>query len=474
MNTTHDLQFILPEMVLMGFAVVTLIGSVLKPQKNLWGLFSLLGVALSAYVFPVSLQAGQIFFSGMLINDSFSVFFREILLLIAGIVILISMGYGKLEEDERGEYYFFILILTVSMMLAVASTNLIMIYITLETVSILSYIMAGYLKKDIFSAEAGIKYFLFGVLSTGVMLFGVSLIYGLFGNLDLLVIAGQLATLTLPQQAALLFSLLLVFVGFAFKCSLVPFHMWTPDVYEGAPTPVAALFSVGPKAMGFALFLRVFYSPLIAVMPQWTQMASVIAILTMTVGNIMALGQNNIKRLLAYSTIAQAGYIFIGLAVVTVTGIKAVLFYLFVYVLMNLAAFGAVIMVSEYLKSETIDDYAGLYKRDPWTAIILTIALLSLAGIPPLAGFLAKFFILAAAVEAKLIGLAIVAVLNSVVGVYYYIRIVKFMFLQEPKEISITPKSPALQLALTITIIGTVVVGIWPHPIIDWLTVLFP
>ena len=399
--------------------------------------------------------------------------FRQILLLIAAMIILLSMGYKDLPQEDKAEYYFFLLIVTVSMMLAVAANNLMMIYIALETISIVSYIMAGFLKRDIFSSEAGVKYFLFGALSTGITLYGISLIYGLLGTLGLTSVTGILTTGAV-HPAVLAVALILVLVGFAFKCSLVPFHMWTPDVYQGAPTPVAAFLSVGPKAVGFVFFLRVFVENFQAAFPYWMPLAAFIALLTMTIGNMAALKQDNIKRLLAYSTIAQAGYMFVGLAVGTPAGIQATLFYVFVYTLMNVGAFGSVIAVANTVKSERIEDYAGMYKKDPMTAIILTVSLLSLAGIPPLAGFMAKFFILAAAVEAKIILIAIAIVLNSVIALYYYVKVIKTMFLDEPRQITIAPRSLAIQAVLIITLIANLAIGIWPLPVIHWLIHFLP
>lgn len=482
-----DLQFILPEMILLGFALIALIAGPFMPSRNMGGALALFGIAAAAFFVPASVKAGSFFFSGMLINDNFSLFFRVIILAIAALVILISMGYREVDKEDRSEYYFFLLIVTISMMLGVASNNLMMVYIAIEAISITSYIMAGYLKRDVYSSEAGVKYFLFGAMSTGIMLYGISLIYGLLGTLDLGLIFDHLRLGILDSRfpfnpamlPGLLLAAILVLVGIGFKCSLVPFHMWTPDVYEGAPTPVSALFSVGPKAVGFALLLRIFVLNFAAgatPVLDWGAWAGVTAVLTMTIGNIMAVGQTNIKRLLAYSTIAQAGYILVGLAVSTTAGIQATLFYLFVYSIMNLGAFGAAIAVFNSIRSDNIADYAGFYKKDPFTAVALAISLLALAGIPPLAGFLAKFLILAAAVEAGFVTLAIVVVLNSIVAFYYYIKIVKYMFLDDPAAGTAASaeavKSPALQIALVITLIGNIIFGIWPHPILNWLTSL--
>ena len=469
MNITHSLQFILPELVLLAFALAAMIWGALSYSKNIVGVFALIGVMLSAFFLPASFQAGSSAFSNMLVNDAFSVFFRAVFLFVAGIVILLSMGYRELEA-EKGEYYFFLLIVTISMMLAVASNHLMMIYIAVETISIVSYILVGYSRRDVLSSESGVKYFLFGALSTGIMLYGISLVYGMYGTLDLGLIAihQNLPKVSLESFAFWL-ALGLILVGLGFKASVVPFHMWTPDVYQGAPTPIAGFLSVGPKAVGFALLLRIFIQNFH--LGNWNIVAIVIAALTMTVGNVMAMGQQSVKRLLAYSSIAQAGYIFVGLAAASTAGVQAVLFYIVTYALMNLGAFGCVIAISNSIKSDSIDGYAGFYKRDPFTAVVLTISLLSLAGIPPLAGFLAKFFLLAAAVEAKLTALAVVAALNSVIALYYYLKIVKLMFFRESQETALVPQSFAIQSALLITVVGNVVLGIWPHWIMDWLAV---
>ncbi|HBR14785.1 MAG TPA: NADH-quinone oxidoreductase subunit N [Candidatus Omnitrophica bacterium] len=474
MNSALDLQFVFPEVILLVCALGSLMGGVMAPRKKLLGFLALLGIVSAGLLLPLSSQAGSMFFSRMLVNDPFSVFFRQLLLIISGLVVLLSMGYEGLENEDSGEYYFFLLLMTISMMLAVSSTHLLLMYIALETVSIISYLVAGYDKRDKYSSEAGIKYFIFGALSTGILLYGVTLIYGLFGTLDLTVIVQHLPAAGTPQQGAFFLALLLIFAGLGFKCSLVPFHMWTPDVYQGAPTPVAAFFSIGPKAMGFALLLRVFTQHFSWGTFNGTTAALVIAALTMTVGNIMALTQTHIKRLLGYSTIAQAGYIFAGAALGTAAGNQAVLIYLFIYTVMNVGAFGAVIALGNTQKSRYIEDYVGLYKRDPVTAVALTVCLLSLAGIPPLAGFLAKFTILAAIVDAKHIPLAVVLVINSVVALYYYARLIKNMFFEEPSSPSPLPsKPPALQVLLILCVLANIFIGLWPQPLIDWLTCLF-
>ena len=462
-----NLNLIYPEIVLAVFALGLLMIGVFVPSRKLLGVLALAGVIVSAAFLPSSFQIQPDLFLNMLVNDRFSVFFREVILLIAGLVILLSMGYKGGDEEDRGEYYFFILTVTLSMMLGVSTNNLMMIYIVLETVSVISYLLAGYLKRDVFSSEAGIKYFLFGALSTGITLYGISLIYGLFGTLNLSMIFSIMSGGGVNPLTWIFISILLL-IGFGFKCSLVPFHLWTPDVYEGAPSPVAAFLSVRPKAMGFAFLMRTFLPD-----SQWTLLAGILSIVTMTVGNITALKQNNIKRLLAYSTIAHAGFILLGLTVglSSSLGINVTLFYILVYTLMNLGAFGCVILISNIIKSETIDDYAGLYKRDPLIAVVLAVLLLSLAGIPPLAGFFAKFFILAAVVQSKYFFLAGVAVLNSVVALYYYAKVIKFMFFNEPKDVPfVLPQALILKLTVGTIMIANIIIGIWPQFLMDWLT----
>ena len=466
-----SLNFILPELVLISFALVILMLGFVVKQKSILGTLAFLGVLLGVFYLPTSWMSGATPPFNMLLNDSLSAFFRVIFLAVAGISILISMGFKQLEDDDRGEYYFFLLILIASMMLAVSSSNLMMVYLAVEAVSIISYILVGFLKRDILSAEGGLKYFLFGTLSTGVMLYGITLVYGLLGTLDLHVIWANIAHGTV-NHLGLGLALILILVGLGFKCAIAPFHMWVPDAYQGAPTPVTALLSVGPKAMGFALLMRIFFQSFSNVVPHWVGLVVVLSILSMTLGNVLAMAQSNIKRMLAFSSIAQAGYILSAFAVGAGLGTKAILFYIFIYVIMNLGAFAAVIVISNAINSDAIEDYAGLYKRAPLAAIVLTAALLSLTGIPPLAGFLGKFLILAALMEAKLVLLAVAVVVNGVIGLYYYVRVVKYMYLHEPKGNYVEHKSLALQLVLIFTLIGNVVIGIWPHPLFHWLGVL--
>ncbi len=470
MGIVDSLLFIIPECTLFVFAFIILFLGLTKVSKDIVGLVAFLGVVVSALFLPFWWGPSDLpLFYNMLSNDGLSVLFREIILAIAGVVILLSMGFESLQ-DEQGEYYFFILLICVSMMLAVSANNLLMAYLTVEAVSLLSYVLAGFLKREEPSSEAGLKYFLFGALATGIMLYGISFLYGIFGTLDfasILTVIGHEPTKILILVLALIF----LFVGLCFKCGLAPFHMWIPDVYQGAPTPVTALLSVGPKAVGFALLIRLFSHGFSAVMPQWILLTSCLAVASMSIGNILAIPQTNVKRLLAYSSIAQAGYIAVGLAVGSVASLKALIFYVIVYALMNLVAFGCVILNFRSVKSDEISDYAGLYKKDPVGALCMTLALLSLAGIPPLAGFWGKFLILSAAIEKHFYVLAIVLILNSLVAVYYYLRIVKVMYLSEPKTLEKPAKPFALGLALVGGAACIVVLGIFPHLVFNWMLI---
>ena len=468
MNITESIRFIMPEIVLFVFSLAILISSLFIRKKNIPGIVALLAVAAASFYLPHSAKSGPAIFFNMLTPDAFSLFFKEICLFITGIVILVSMGYKALEEDSAGEYYFLLLNATIAMLLAVSSDNLLMIYISLEMLSLISYILVAFLKQDQKSSEGALKYFLFGALSTGIMLYGISLIYGLFGTLDLSSIAKAVSAGQVNNFVAFIL-FLLILAGLSFKCALVPFHMWAPDAYQGAPTAVTAFISAGPKAVGFAVLLRIFTKNLFPLYVNWSDLIMFISILTMTAGNIIAISQNNIKRMLAYSSIAQAGYILIGFVAGTAFGAEGVLYYILAYALMNLGAFGCVILISNSIKSDSIEDYAGLYKRDPAAAFMLAIFLLSLAGVPPLAGFVGKFLVFAAAIQSRFILLAVIGVVNSVIAAFYYIKVIKYMYLREPISDAAAARSLPITIALTIVMAGVLIAGLYPLPFLSWI-----
>ncbi len=468
MSVSASIGYFLPELILAGAAIAVLIAGLFIRNKAVLGALCLAAIILSICNMPHSFQATGPLFSNMLINDSFSEFFKEITLLVMGLVILISIGYKPLDDESAGEYYFLLMSAAVAMMLAAASDNLIMIYISLEAISLISYILTAFLKHNRSSSEAALKYFLFGTLSTGVMLYGISFIYGLFGTTDLSAISSALLSSGVNGLAASV-SLILIFAGLSFKCALIPFHMWVPDTYQGAPTPITAFLSAGPKAIGFAILIRIFLKNFFPMFPDWVDIVQAVSIITMTAGNILAINQEDIKRMLGYSSIAQAGYILIGFVVGTSLGIQAVMYYIIAYVLMNIGAFGCVILVFNSIKSDCIEEYSGLSRREPALAFCLTVFLLSLAGIPPLAGFFGKFMVFAAAIQSKYYMLAIAGVINSVLAVFYYVKVIKFMYLNDPRTSVKEPKPFPAKLAIIIALIGILVIGLFPVPFINWI-----
>lgn len=468
MSLIDNFKFILPETILLLFALGILIYSLFTKNRNFLGALALTAIILASLCLPQARASHAGLFFNMLTDDAFSLFFKVVSLFVAGLIVLVSIGYKALPGEHAGEYYFLLLVATIAMLLAVSSNNLLMIYIALEMLSLVSYILVGFFKKNNLSSEGALKYFLFGALSTGVMLYGISLIYGLFGTTDLAIISQALiAGQTNILVASVL--LLLILAGLCFKCGLVPFHMWVPDAYQGAPTAVTAFISVGPKAVGFAVLLRIFTKNFFPLYANWADIAMLISVFTMTIGNVIAIAQTDIKRMLGYSSIAQAGYILIGAVVGTAFGMQGVLYYILAYVLMNLGAFGCVVLVSNSVGSDAIEDYAGLYKKDPATAFMLSVFLLSLAGIPPLAGFFAKFLIFAAAIESRFIFLAIAGAVNSVIAVFYYVKVIKYMYLHEPKIKDMEKRSAPLQIALAIALVGVLVIGLFPDFFLNWI-----
>jgi len=361
---------------------------------------------------------------------------------------------------QKGEFYLLMLISTLGMSLMASAADIIMLYLAIETTSIPMYILAGFMTRDIKSTESGFKYMLFGAAASSIMLYGFSLLYGFSGQTNIYQIALSFYDFQLPK-IAIIGSLLLILVGFGFKISAFPFHFWAPDVYEGAPTPIAGFLSTASKAAGFVVVLRVLvaiFTP--SVSPDWINLLAIVSVLTMTVGNVLALVQKNIKRLLAFSSIAHAGYILIGVVALSQLGMTSVVFYLIAYLITNLAAFGIVITFSQVVGSDEISAYSGLSRRKPWLALAMLVAFLSLAGMPPLAGFVAKIFVFAAAVKVGLVWLAFVGVLNSIVGLYYYLTVLKYVYLfrsdDESKPLVI---SRPYSIALTILILGIILVG---------------
>ena len=464
---SEDLLGILPESIIALGGFLLLLAPRLKSGRLL-GLVSLssLALAFDLKVFLFFRQSSSpVLFYGILSQDRLSFFLQLALLATMALTTLGIMGYAKEEVRCRREVHALILFVTTALLLIVGAQHLALVYLGLEMVSLLSYLLVGSLKKETLATEAGLKYFLFGSLATGVMLYGISLIYGLTGTMDLPLLAAAFpqAMKSAPWVGSC--AIFLLIAGIGFKVALVPFHMWAPDVYEGAPTPVAAFISVGPKIAGFAVFARIF---LLGFSPQvhgWTLVIGLLAVLTMTIGNVVALVQTNVKRLLAYSSIAQAGYMAVGIAVGTPLGLTATLYYLLAYLLMNLGAFLGVIAVGNATGREDLAAFAGLSRREPALSFMITVALLSLAGIPPMAGFFAKLWIFGAALQAQSVGLAVVAAVNSVIALFYYVKVIKCMYLDPaPAENLRAPVSRALRLGLILCVIGLLIVGLYPGP----------
>ena len=410
----------------------------------------------------------QAIFNNMLAVDNFALFFKLLFLGIAALVILSSVDYVSKFARFQGEYYALILISTLGMMLMAATAELISLYIALELTSISLYVLVGFL-KDSKSSEASLKYLLLGAVASAILLYGMALVFGFTGKTQL----GEIAQViqTASTSPALILGIVLMIAGFGFKIAAIPFHMWVPDVYEGAPTPITAYLSVASKAAGFAIILRVFYSAF--GLPQWLSLdwgltIAVLAAIGMTLGNVAAIPQTNIKRMLGYSSIAQAGYLMVGLATVgfspaaDILGRSGVLFFLASYALTNMGAFIAIIAISNKIDSDLIKDYSGMFKRAPFLALALTMCLISLIGMPPAAGFMAKFYIFSSAVQHNLLWLVVIAVINSVISAYYYLRVVKVMWLGEPASEEKVPSSRALRVALALSCLGVLLLGIIP------------
>ncbi len=409
---------------------------------------------------------------GMLRYDMLALIFRTMILIAGALTALIALdvpGVGR-----QGEFYGILIVATLGMTLMSAASDLIMAFLALETASICLYVLAGFLRDAPRSTEAGLKYYLFGSFTAGLLLYGLSLLYGFTGTTGIYELARPLADLVGSGPVGvfgLILALLLVVAGFGFKVAAVPFHFWTPDVYEGAPTPVTAFISTASKAASFALLVRVFSAVWPeAAAPAWTGLLAAMAVVTMTLGNLLALVQRNIKRMLAYSSIAQAGYTLMGVVALTRTdlGVASVAFYMLMYVLTNIAAFAVVIAVSNTGASDEIRSFAGLARRSPYLALALVLALLSLAGVPPLAGFFGKFFLFAAAVEAGYVWLAVIGVLNAIVALYYYLTVIKVMYVDPVEDTRPIVLPGAYGVVLFLACAALIVMGTVAGPWFDW------
>ena len=455
----------MPELVIALTLLIVLVFDLFDSiSKTVLGWMTIVGAGIALWVSIQMHQAGTVGtqFNEMFKVDNFSLFFNIIFLVSTILVALISMSYLDRNDRKQGPYYLLILLATLGMMLMAAGNELIIVFLGLELMSLSLYVLAGYFRDNPASSEAGMKYLLLGAFASAFFLYGIALIYGGAGTTSVPAIA---EAITAENKSPLLLAgMFLLVVGFGFKVAIVPFHQWAPDVYEGAPTTIAAFISAGPKAAGFAAFLRIFMEALPNLQVEWGSVLIVLAMLTMTVGNVIAIAQTNIKRMLAYSSIAHAGYVLIGLAAANNDGISSAMLYLLVYCVMNIGAFGVVILAkTEDGESLMISDYAGLGLRKPLLAMFMTIMLLSLAGFPPTAGFVGKFYIFKSAVQAGHIWLVIIGAINTAISAFYYLRVVVTMYMREPEEeLSFMSYPSTLVVGLVLAAIGVLLIGILP------------
>jgi len=469
-----DLYSILPVVVLSVFGIAIMVvepflSSKTRAGSSALGWLAFVGtLAAGAAIVPMHSRSGQAY-SGLWIVDEYSTFFHVLFVLIASMTTLLSIDYLRRENMNHAEYYALLLFATAGMLVMAGSNELMMIFIGLEILSIGTYVMAGFRRTDLRSNESALKYFLLGSFASAFFLYGVALIFGAAGSTNLISIAAAMSRPDI-QPSLVYLSAALLLIALCFKVAVAPFHIWAPDVYEGAPTPITGFMSVGPKAAGFAVLFRIFITAYPMIQDRWTDIMGVLAALTMILGNVIAVVQPNLKRMLAYSSIAHAGYIAVAFAANSQQGGSAALFYTLAYAAMNLGAFAIVTLLARARDEKVkLTDYAGLASKRPGLAALLSLFLLSLAGVPGTAGFAGKFFIFRSAVESNHTGLAIIGVLTTVISFYYYLYVIVQMYMREPGEdFSDARVTPALVLALLVAATGTVYLGILPGKLLEW------
>jgi NADH-quinone oxidoreductase subunit N len=481
----QSLAKFLPETTLAATLCIALLGGIIvRSRPRLPLLIAFLGIGLSLVFAVQDMGTSQSLFSGMVAVDPFATFFKLIVGACALIIILFSLYSAEVRTavTRMTEYSSLLVAMTLGMYLMAGASNLLMIVLSMELTGLSSYVLAGYTKEAPDSSEASLKYIIYGAVSTGIMLYGISILFGLAGGATDLYGINKALSMSAVNPIALLVATLFIIAGLGYKISAVPFHFWTPDVYEGAPVTITAFLSVASKAAGFAMLIRFFRISFVdanavglptgfwAVVQdfEWNKIIAILSVLTMTLGNLVAVWQNNLKRLLAYSSIAHAGYMLMGVVVLSDKGLAAVMVYFVVYLLMNLGAFYVVMLVANKTGSEDIDSYKGLGYRAPLVSVAMVLFLISLAGIPPTAGFIGKLFLFASLLDAQWIWLAIVGAINSVISLYYYVRIVRNMFLRDPEGDSSPIRFSAPQLAVLLLLaIPTLVFGLYYSPIVE-------
>lgn len=458
-----DLYMMAPAFILVATSLILLLSGAFQKGRGGLPYICLLGIFLSFIASVMLWDSRGYAFSKMIAVDNYSLFFHFIFLIATGISVLISIDYLRERGIGSGEYYALLLLTVFGMILMAGGLNLIIIFLGLEILSLSLYILAGFDREEMRSIESSIKYFLLGAFATGFLLYGMALVYGASGSLRLDEIARFVKSSSMSHPLMFFMGTGLLIVGFGFKIASVPFHIWTPDVYEGAPTPVTAFMSIGAKAAGFAAFVRILMFAF-GMEVHWVPLLWVLSVLTMTLGNVVAISQTNIKRMLAYSAIAHTGYLLIGMVAKSSLGLHGILFYLLAYTFMNIGAFTVVISLEKNgEESLNLEDYCGLASKKPLLAGAMAVFMFSLSGIPPTAGFMGKFYLFNAAVKEGYIWLTVIGVINSLISVYYYLRIVVFMYMKEPvKEIGQSPLFLNLICALLITSFVTLYLGLFP------------
>lgn len=466
--TGMNFSLLLPELVLVATGVLLVLVDLFTEQKRALVYVGLAGVIAALLALIPGFGGSASIWADTIQVDSLAGFFKIVFLAVAALALLVSLEYVERQQIQAGEFYALLIFATVGMFLMASSLNLLVIYLGLELLAVASYSLVGLLKQDSRSAEASIKYLLVSSATSAVFLFGVSLVYGITGSLYLPRVAEVLAA-GAASQPVLLAGMVFLLAGLAFKVAAFPFHMWAPDTYEGSPTPISAFLITGAEAAGFAALLRVFLVGLPGLAGQWTTVFAVLSVLTMTYGNVTAISQTKIKRLMAYSAIAQAGYVLVGLAVATGQATAAMLYYLLVYAFMTVGAFAVIILVSNAGAGEEISDFRGLSQRSPFFAWALVIYFLSLIGIPPTAGFFGKLNLFSAAIAADMTWLAVVMVINSVISAPYYFKVIRTMFLEEAADAEPVRAPASLTWATAITLVVTIVLGLVPDQVFHWV-----
>ncbi|MBI5050772.1 MAG: NADH-quinone oxidoreductase subunit N [Nitrospirae bacterium] len=465
-----SIRLIAPEIILISIALILILLDLVIKRKETIAFVGVLGTLTAAYVNYKLCAMGWTGSTllGMFAFDGYANFFKLIFYINIILTIFISLRYMVLEEASFGEYYSLILFATSGMMFMASAVDLIVLYVGLELMALSTYILVGITRRQVRSNEAALKYFFLGAFSSAFLLYGISLTYGLTGTTNLKEIASALQNLNLLENPILFLGMILVIAAFGFKIALVPFHMWAPDAYEGAPTSITSFMSIGPKAAAFAALGRVLFDAFGPMHVQWSSILIPLSVITMAAGNIIAIAQTNIKRMLAYSSIAHAGYALLGIIAGTHGGLSSMMNYMAIYAFMNIGAFAVVIMLrSKGFRGEELTDYEGLAKSHPAASALMLIFMFSLTGIPPTAGFIAKFYIFMEAINAGYTPLVIIAVIFSAISAFFYLRVVMYMYMKEPKAHVTLSTSPAIFLTIAVTAAVTLILGLFPSLLVE-------